>query len=240
MIGTLVGQAAQPAIARIVGELSYVRAIQSYDVFVCVAATLVLQGVPAFFMGVFFPALAHWSQAPGRGAGRAVGTLYGWNTAGAILGACFTAALLLPLLGTFGSALAMLAVYALAAFLATSALDAGTRGSARGVVGLLSLGLALGGLVLWPDLETVKRLNIGAYFYRHTATSAEGIDSDVLFFEESATCNVLVLSRDIGREEPFLSLRVNGKVDGSSGDMDTQLGLAYLPRLLRRTPRTCS
>jgi spermidine synthase len=52
---------------------------------------------------------------------------------------------------------------------------------------------------------------------------------NVIYFKEGAACNVIVTEHFIDR-----ALAVNGKVDAtSSGDMDMQLGIAYLPRFLR-------
>src|SRR6185295_17020180 len=52
---------------------------------------------------------------------------------------------------------------------------------------------------------------------------------NVLYYKEGAACNVIVTEHFIDR-----ALAVNGKVDATSqGDMDMQLGIAYLPRFLR-------
>ena len=51
----------------------------------------------------------------------------------------------------------------------------------------------------------------------------------VIYFKEGASCNVTVTEHLIDR-----ALAVNGKVDATSeGDMDMQVGIAYLPRFLR-------
>ena len=56
--------------------------------------------VPAAFLGATFALAARLYVEPGRQAGTTTGRLYGLNTAGSILGALTTAALLAPLLGT--------------------------------------------------------------------------------------------------------------------------------------------
>ena len=51
----------------------------------------------------------------------------------------------------------------------------------------------------------------------------------ILYYKEGASCNVTVSEHLVDR-----ALAVNGKVDATSeGDMDMQLGIAYLPRFLR-------
>src|SRR5262249_34384481 len=58
-------------------------------------------------------------------------------------------------------------------------------------------------------------------------------NTKVLSFQEGAACSVLV-----AEDGDFRSLRVNGKVDASNtGDMDTQLGSAYIPRFLNPDAR---
>jgi len=83
-------------------------------------ATMV--AVPAFFMGGTLPAALR-SLVPGNGTlGRDAGSLYAWNTVGAVAGALLTPFMLVPLLGVRGTgaavSIACLATAGLAAWLA--------------------------------------------------------------------------------------------------------------------------
>jgi spermidine synthase len=65
-----------------------------------------LVAIPAFFMGGTLPAAARWLQPPDSLLGRHTGSLYAWNTAGAILGALLAPFVLVPWLGVRGAGLA--------------------------------------------------------------------------------------------------------------------------------------
>jgi spermidine synthase len=65
-----------------------------------------LVAIPAFFMGGTLPAAVRWLQPPDRMLGRDTGSLYAWNTAGAILGALLAPFALVPWLGVRGAGLA--------------------------------------------------------------------------------------------------------------------------------------
>jgi spermidine synthase len=69
--------------------------------------------------------------------------------------------------------------------------------------------------------------NMGQYLYGPRPRLA---DTEVLHFKEGTSSNVLVT-----RESTELSLRVNGKIDASTAraDMQTQLALAYFPRIFK-------
>jgi predicted membrane-bound spermidine synthase len=71
-------------------------------------------------MGFNFPLLVHLTRRRAADAGRTVGTVYAWNTAGSILGAAATAPLGLALLGSARTLAVGLVLYTVAALLLPS------------------------------------------------------------------------------------------------------------------------
>ena len=94
-----------------------IRSSQVLNAFVCVLASLTLEFLPAFGMGLLFPMYVHLTGRPSEGAGRAVGNIYAWNTIGTIGGASMTAALLIPTWGVAGTIRCVLWMYLLAMIL---------------------------------------------------------------------------------------------------------------------------
>lgn len=198
---------------------------------VCVAVSAVLEFLPAVGMGLLFPLFVHLTHASAARVGQAVGNIYAWNTLGSIVGASLTSLLLFPRIGTAGSiALAVgLYVVALLAMLSwRSPLEMG-RGA---VIGLVGAGAVAFVAQPFDPLQT----NMGLYIYGDPSKIGGGPEDpnwkekvEVLSFEEGASSNVLV-----NKTNGIVSLRVNGKVDASSGaDMATQLGSAYFPRIFK-------
>ncbi len=191
---------------------------------ICVGASCLVELLPAVGMGILFPLFVHLTQATAARVGAAVGNIYACNTAGSILGATFTAVLLFPRLGTAGAAALAVAMYVVTLL---AMLPWEGRASLVRLGVSASAGAAAVALVAWPGDPRATNLGFGLYGY-----PGEGWfnANEVLFFEEGASSNVLV-----AKVTPnLLNLRVNGKVDASNGgDMATQVGLAYLPRIFK-------
>jgi predicted membrane-bound spermidine synthase len=87
----------------------------------CLPQVLALQALPAVFLGCVLPLVADGTVRGAGAAGRSVGLVYLWNTAGAIGGALATAFVILPRIGMEGTiqglaALNLLLGIALASF----------------------------------------------------------------------------------------------------------------------------
>jgi len=187
---------------------------------VCLAASAAIELLPSICMGFNFPLLVHLTRRGATDAGRAVGTVYAWNTAGSIFGAAATAPVGLALLGSAVTMGAGLGLYVVAA-----GLLAPLRG-ARNLVAVAVLAvLSLGGVALGSKKLDPRLTDQGMYLYGYRDPERRGL----IYFKEGAACNVAVTEHLFDR-----ALSVNGKVDATSdGDMDMQLGIAYLPRFLR-------
>lgn len=190
----------------------------------CLGVSLVIELIPTIGMGALLPLLVQFAPPHKNGVGSRVGTVYAVNTSGSILGAVLTPLVLVPGLGV-----SMTTLIAVAFYLAVALLILLQR--PKRDVFLLSYGIVCVLLLVLLAATSISPL-IGSYgMYLYGFQPAAQAGAKMAFFKEGVTCNVLVVKKD-----GHTSLRVNGKVDASnSGDMETQLGLAYFPRFLRPT-----
>jgi len=237
--GTLAGKYALPWLSHLVAQPNWqaFRGDQWGNGLVCVGASALVELIPSIAMGILFPLFVGLTHANASKVGSVVGDIYAWNTLGSIVGANAAALLFFPVIGTTGT-LALAAALYLVALMAMIRWHE-PRSQRMGMVAITAgvVGVAL----LAPGLDP-RLTNMGMYKYGDPwadASSAEQrteqlAQTESLFFREGASSNVFVTRRG-GRA---ISLRVNGKVDASSGqDMATQLGLAYFPRFFKPDAR---
>jgi len=196
---------------------------------------------PCLFLGALFPLSARLLFT--NDAGRATGLTYAVNTFGTILGSLATGFVLIPAIGSrstiiVGSLLSL--VVGLAA-LARSSLVA----ARRVLVAAASLALALLLIAASPAWD-LRVLTAG--IFRPAAAGviaglsdprrspqdrlveAFAVDS-VVFYREGVNATVS-LNRTIATGDLFL--KIGGKTDASSGDIETQLLSGHLPMLFAR------
>lgn len=198
------------------------------NAWVCVLTSAVLELLPSIGAGLLFPLLVQLTRRGAGQVGEIVGSVYLWNTLGSIVGAGLTALLLFPLIGTAGAVALAIGLY-----IATVLLVCPPRAFARPAIlwgSLAGSALCAGLVVGWPIPGTgpadPRLTNYGNYLYGYMSVERRLDTGEVKFFEEGVSSNVMVL--EVG---PNRTLRVNGKVDaGTSADMGTQLGLAYMPQ----------
>jgi spermidine synthase len=224
----VLGKSQIPPLTEIVGSLRDHRASMPFNSALSLGASAALQLLPAMAMGALFPILVAMWQGTGFSLSRKVGSVYCWNAIGAIVGATITHSLFVPQWGSaqaFAIAICLYAVAGLALLV---------FGRVRGTMGPILAATAFAALVLIAShAEDPLVTNRGMYLYGYKPVAANRDSTRVLYFREGAACNVLVTERAGAR-----ALYVNGKVDASDrGDMPTQLGLAYFPRLLRPAAR---
>jgi hypothetical protein len=198
---------------------------------------LAVLGFPAAAIGSVLPLMIRVQAGPESLLGKEVGRLLTWNTLGAVVGTLVTGFVLMPGLGlrnAFGILAAALSVMALI-IARRQGWQAGTGGAAGAVV--------LAGLLPF----------VGGEGWRHVMSSgvfrSREIDFDpqfmaqrkqrvkLLFYEDApdATVSVEESNGPLGLER---SLRINGKVDATSGmDLSTQLLCAHLPMLMKPEAR---
>ena len=190
-------------------------------------------------IGATFPcAVAAWARAPGR-AGQDVGWLYAVNTLGAIAGAVLAGFVLVPAIGVHASITAGLVINLLLAAglaLVPPYPPVFWRQAVAGVA-LMSVAAALF-IPRWDP--RVMASGPAIYGMRHFPRPGESVietlrTGEVLFYRDGPSATVAVT-----RTGSSVALRVNGKVDASTGTPDepVQFLIGHLPLLLHPDPRS--
>lgn len=200
-------------------------------------------------MGAMFPLTLRLFTRGGETAAEDVGTVYGANTLGSIVGAWLPGFVLMPILGAEATLLLGLAVnLVLALVLVVVAGDDRPAPFYKTIItyivaplvpAMLALGTFLylrGGEGTRWDLE---RMSLGVFrmsLVREAGLCARRGDdpADILFYRDGITTTV-----SVERFFNHLALKNNGKVDASnSGDMPTQIMVGVYPLVLHpRGPR---
>ncbi len=199
------------------------------------AAVLPILLPPTLLMGVSFPLLVRvYARRPGGGdpdlgVGRDLGALYGANTLGCIAGSLAAGFVLVPLVGSQSSLLAIGAVTALIGLLlarTADALEPATRPGGRRWISALALAtpLLFTGLAL---LLPADRVILAAGVF------GEDRPEDLVHFHEDASAAVAI-RRMHASSGDYLSLELNGvNVAGTSPDLyAVQKMQGHLPLLL--------
>ncbi len=190
--------------------------------------------VPAMTMGAMFPILCRLAMGSKPAAGRAIGKLAAWNTAGNIAGTLAASFLFVPLLGVDRALLAAAATSLVLA--AVVLVCAGPRKLA--VVPILAAALVFA----VPRWELALMTSTPAVYARTHLDNSRRYEmslsemlrtGEILFSRWDSTGLVTVHRRDT-----TLSLRVNGKTEASSrGDMLTQILTSHIPLMAHEAPR---
>jgi spermidine synthase len=165
---------------------------------------------------------------------KAVGKAYAANTVGAIAGSLITGFLLVPWLGSFR----VIAITAAVNLLLAVALECS---SLPRQVAVLAVNLGAGALAMvvgfLPYFNNPARLSLSAALYGNTFQGHLTLDeiaatNDVVYSAEGVNDSIAVI-----RSDNYVALRVNGKVDASTGDARTQLLLGHLGAALSHAPK---
>ncbi len=138
-----------------VGSFAHLRAAADWNAAISVGASAAVELLPALGMGFLFPLLVALTRGTGAEAGRAIGGIYVWNTAGSLAGATLTAILVFPLGGTALATAIAVGLYVLVALLLWP--------RARAAVVTAGLGLGLVFLAIYPI--DPRATDLGAYLY---------------------------------------------------------------------------
>ena len=213
------------------------RAVRLAALEFAVAAAAMLPA--AVCAGMVFPMALRIAVTDPRRIARTVGALSASSTGGTIVGAAFAGVVLLPLPGLQGSLLVAVGAGLVLAVLVRS------RGARRSLAGRWVAVAGAGALVAVlaaarPPWEPLV-MNSGVFQYapelgaasrtRAGFREAQREDTEVLFYEEGLTANVLVARQ---RTTDNVWLSIDGKIDASSrSDLATQLLLGHLPMIWR-------
>ena len=200
--------------------------------------------LPAAFMGAGFPvalSLVTKGNQDTLGSASAVGTLYGSNTTGNILGSFATGALLIPMMGLQLTVLTISLIEGLAALVASAVLLPQGK---RLVPSLAAIGIPLALYMILPSWNT-RLLNSGPYvyagiysrdarLYKSDYFDAIQKNGEIIFHEEGVSATVAVIETPGGHR----GLSINGKTDASSyQDMKTQRVVGHFPLLVHPDPK---
>lgn len=211
-----------PHLMYLVGLLMPLRSTAIGNGFVCVLVSLAIQFAPCTLMGALFPRLIATIHADATRSAQAVASVTAWNTLGGLIGAITLAPLALPILGSHGALLLILATYGYSSWLVASITSSLSRKSP--IVAVATV-IIFGLFASPPD---PRLTNSGLFMYGAISFDTLLNSSEILYFEEGAASNVLVT-----RSGDNVTLRINGKVDASTqADMVMQLGLAYYPLMM--------
>jgi spermidine synthase len=201
-------------------------------------ATSALTVLPiAIVFGYNFPAvvaLLGGARAPGDSHATLVGKAYAANTAGAIVGSIAAGFWLVPWLGSFRAIAATAAVNLLLAV----ALEfrAVPRRLVLQVLNFLLIcsTIAVGSSSFFYNraLLSLSAVLYGNSYQGHLTLPEIAATNELLFMADGVNSSVAVFQSD-----NYLSLRVDGKVDASTGDTRTQLMLAHLGAAFHPAPR---
>ena len=193
---------------------------------------------PCLFLGALFPLSARLLYS--RDAGRATGLTYAVNTAGTILGSLATGFLLIPSLGSRTTIIAgsLLSLVVGLAALARSAIEPqrrlriGAGAAAAAIVMILvspawDLRLLTAGIFRPAAAGVIAGLTDPTRSPQERLAEAYAVDS-VVFYREGVNATVS-LNRTVASGDLFL--KIGGKTDASSGDIETQLLSGHLPML---------
>lgn len=178
----------------------------------------------AVLWGASFPLALASLAAPGQDAGRLVGRTYAANTLGAIAGAVLGGLLLIPLLGSDGAQIALIALSIVSAVLALQPRSR-LAWSATAVAGLLAFGCArLVPQLPWQLVAYGRQVALTDYGARPLYLG-EGMNSAVAVTETPGGARFF---------------HVSGKTEASSivKDMRLQRMLGHIPALLHPNPRS--
>ncbi len=197
-------------------------------------ASFLVMIVPTLLIGATFPLVIAAIARDLKRVGRDVGTVYGANTIGTILGSVGAGFVLIPLAG-IQNGIVIAAAVNLAAGLAVLAVLPGRRRTLA--IAAPALTALFAALVLALPQWDQKLMSSGVAVYAQRYLGADGSSAtlrrelggrDVVFYDEGLNATVSVM-----RTGGTLALTIDGKLDGGNGaDMRTQILFGHLPAFL--------
>ncbi|MEY4375315.1 MAG: hypothetical protein RL760_1482, partial [Candidatus Eisenbacteria bacterium] len=196
-------------------------------------------GLPCVLLGAIFPVAVRLLQS--RDGGHAAGTAYALNTLGTIAGSLLAGFVLVPTFGVQGTHLGAVAI-AVAVGLVSAAMG-WAQGARKGlapvfvVVLLLTTGLLVLTAPAWDPMVMSSGVYRPIMARRLLAFAGNGADAvqrgsapnRLVYYREGINASVILGTDPVGQD---LWLRVGGKVDASTTDMETQALLGLIPGAL--------
>ncbi len=179
----------------------------------------IVMAAPTFAMGAIFPLIVRAYIADAADAARGIGTLYAFNTAGAIGGSFLAGFVLIPFVG-MSTSLIVLGSVSVVIAIGLVAIDPGTTRAVK----LATAGACGAGLIVLVAVLPAK------------AAFQQVLDGErLLFYREGETATVAVVQLQSGERQLNID---NVGVAGSNIEMLTdQKSLAHVPGVLHPHPR---
>jgi spermidine synthase len=202
------------------------------------AVTCALTVMPmATIFGFNFPAvlvLLGATMEPNTGGASVIGKAYAANTFGAIGGALITGFVLVPWLGSFRVITAAGAVNILLALVLDWSWPLLRMRSLAVNFVCLAMAVVLGFSSFFRNqsLLSLSAALYGNTFQGHLTLEEIAATNDLVFSAEGVNDSIAVI-----RSDNYEALRINGKVDASTGDARTQLLLGHLGAVFHPAPR---
>lgn len=205
----------------------------------------VIMLLPTVFLGMSLPVATRIASRSLDRLGKSVGTVFGINTLGTVIGALGGGLLLIPLIGVqraFGVGIVLNLLAGIAVILAGGGRARGSKLVFAGVLAGVTI-LSLMSASSWSRLIMLS--GVFRQINRNVAPPSSFAEFSntreigrVLFYREGSSATVGVIESQYGGALQKVLL-VNGKADASSrGDLPTQVLLAQLPLLLHPHPDT--
>ena len=196
-------------------------------------AALVILGCPAALIGAVLPLMIRAVSAADSTLGTKVGSLLTWNTLGAVGGTLLTGFFLMPQAGLRNAFAVLALVLGLAALVI-----AWQRRWGRGTLGAtavcgLTVGIFAFGSEGWQTVMSSGAFRMQETVYDKNLMAAWKKHIKLVFYEDAPDATVSVDQADGLATPAVLGLRINGKADAGTRDMETQFLLAHLPMLAR-------
>ncbi len=186
--------------------------------------SFLLMLVPATLMGATLPVISRIYADKKDSVGRDIGSVYSFNTFGAIFGSFAAGFILIPAIGLAGTTIIASIINISAAFIVFSfSKRDGSPGFYATLLAAVLMVLYMSSFTVQPIVSDVYRIAQGA---TEEAGKNRGYARVVIYHESNAYGTVVVTDKG-----GYRSLWINNKVDASTfpQDMSTQLLLGYLP-----------
>lgn len=188
--------------------------------------------LPTTLMGFAFPLVGRlYTQSLGK-LGRSVGDIYAINTLGCIIGAFLTGFVLIPFWGVQNSLKVAIMINMISGLLVLlnyyqkPLLGSVSISSMTAVVVILHL------LPAWNTGIMSSGSAVYAENYARFGMDFDAAKKETLFYRDGISSTV-----SVHQEEDRIYLKVNGKVDASTGaDMPTQILIGYIPIFYHENP----
>ena len=211
----------------------------SFVLFLQVVVSSAVMFLPTFLIGATFPCVVMMVSRNLSRLGHDVGSVYAYNTIGAIVGSLLAGFILIPSIGVQASIEVAIVINLLIA------LVIGVFGSSHQIfrlVGGIGVFVVAFGVLNLPDwdrklMSSGPSVYAGLYIDEMAGRSFDDIleeKAEVVYYKDGISSTV-----SVHKEYNSIHLRVNGKTDASNGgDMQTQLKAGHLPALIHPDPKT--